>query len=136
MKKIYETPNLYIERFSSNEFVALCGVKFRCNAEPGYSGRLWEDTNDSGELDEGDICLNPAPGPKYQSCGGFHIISRDSLFTNGFFSYSDSLDPNVAADEDEYLAPVLIWKDNSDLTNKTYHASSALRPQTKIYGNS
>ena len=126
MKKIYKKPIIDIERFSANEFIATCGYEFECDAGRGRPGRLWEDVNKNGHLDEGDVCITP--GPLYQSCGELHIVPASSKLFQGFFSTSkESVDPLIAAETGKRQL-VFIWEDNSELNDKKFHGSSWFDP--------
>ena len=86
MKK-YIKPLMKNEVFRSNDFVAAC-YKIKCTTpnNNAYFNYLYDDTNNSGELDTGDTRLYYSNG--FKGCNKWHIgvIQDEAPTANGFVS--------------------------------------------------
>ncbi len=87
MKK-YIKPLMKNEVFRSNDFVAAC-YKIKCTTPNGNSSYnyLYDDTNNNGELDNGDTRLYYNRN-SFRGCNNWHIgvIQDEEPTANGFVS--------------------------------------------------
>ena len=89
MKKTWEEPRILVQQFMPNEYVAACGdenkvYNFKCDAGGGAPGKVYEDSNHSGEWDFGDKALT-GPLSTYHACGKTHSAPTDDEFIDGFY---------------------------------------------------
>ena len=56
MKRTYSKPMILVERFAANECISACQYKFTCDAP---RGALFQDNNNDGIANKGDVLLNP-----------------------------------------------------------------------------
>lgn len=93
--KQYVKPMMESEVFTANEYIAsTCGevnkvYKFECNAGKFLGlpvpGTVFEDSNNNGQLDEGDKDLTSLWWPEYHACGRTHEAPKDDEFLKGFY---------------------------------------------------
>ena len=88
MKKKWVEPEILVQQFVANEYVAAC-YKIRCTTPNGndWFNYLFEDTNKNGVWDEYDKLLyHPKNGGKFQGCNEWHkgVIQDKVPEVNGF----------------------------------------------------
>ena len=116
MNKVWQEPQVMVQPFVANEYVAEC-YRIRCTT-PKDNGRffyLFDDTNKNGTWDKGDeekqhYTLG------FTGCNKWHsgVIQDEAPKANGFVTYLGS--PNSW----EEAQPVFWWKENLGSTSD-YH---------------
>lgn len=105
MKRVYERPMMFAQRFEANEYVAACGdqnkvYKFKCDA-PG--GPLYAyDSNGDGYS-----------GANYTPCSKTHEASVSSTFVDGYIDYNH----NRQQDDGEEVKVWLEYNRRGDVSN-------------------
>ena len=107
MRKNWMEPQIEVQQFMANEYVAACGdqnviYKFQCDAGRleqwgiSWSGDVYVDSNNSGQLDSGDTKLG-----SYHACNIKHDAEKkEEAFVNGFY----------VPDLTDRVIPVIIWR--------------------------
>lgn len=88
MKKKWVEPEILVQQFVANEYVAAC-YKIRCTTPNGndWFNYLFNDTNKNGVWDEDDKLLYyPKMGGKFRGCNEWHkgVIQNEVPKANGF----------------------------------------------------
>lgn len=111
MKKVYQHPQVVIEEFAPNEYVAACGesgtvYKFKCNA--GDSGKRYNVYYNDGTEDS-----HTRGTAYYHPCNTTHEAESNSGFKEGYMIetyYTGILFPQEHEKGDRI--PVIIWTNN------------------------
>ena len=113
MKKRYERPSAYIEKFTPNEYVAACGdsgkvYKFECNAGSkyrNYNVYYYEGNKKKYIAKQSEWWQQPqAQFSGYHPCNKTHEAESDTGFIKGYID-------DQATGKDE-ATPVYIWTEN------------------------
>ncbi|OLR59179.1 hypothetical protein BHF70_05800 [Anaerostipes sp. 494a] len=126
MKKVYQHPQVVVEEFAPNEYVAACGESgttylFNCNAGGGAKGDVY--TNDGQNLTQGTRSY-------YHACSKKHEASSTEEFINGYYIQNggndkkthtvvDSYFPFQSHEESYPTIPVIIWTDGGTNVHAT-----------------
>lgn len=111
MRKMWNEPEILVEKFMPNEYVAACGesgvvYKFTCDAGGGIPGSVYQETNNIPGLQTGrggdkEIATYAFGGLfGYHACGTTHEAESDSGFYDGYYCARGEGDP----------VKVIIWK--------------------------
>ena len=115
--KVYNVPEIYIDKFYANENISVCGYKFTCNAGMAkgkrVKGEIWKDSNNNGKWDELDELVtgtNPLSGKDlvFTACNETHFIptEKEPEFFRGFFTPGKGKKTNT-----KEVTDVLVWKE-------------------------
>ncbi len=114
MKKAYIGPQIAVEMFTPNTYVAACGdhgtvYKFKCDAGGGAYGGAWQETNGVTGLQTqrtwsyfADRRITYADN-SYHACGETHEANATDDFIMNCY-YKKSRDPDSKA------VPVIVWR--------------------------
>lgn len=117
MRKRWEEPQIQVQEFVANEYVAACGdsgtvYKFTCDAGGGKSGNVYLETNGTADLQtkgsNSDSFLS-----RYHACGESHEAESDDAFLDGYYVVEGK-------NGKETVTPVIVWRGpNNDNTHCT-----------------
>ena len=112
MKRVYESPMMFVEEFAANEYIAACGetndeYKFKCDAMGGITGAVfYSDGDDKWEpVLTGILGGDRLMGTGYHACGESHITQVGDEFIEGW--YVTGWDGISGGD---WVQKVKIWK--------------------------
>lgn len=138
MKKVWENPQITVEQFEANEYVAACDdlqnvyYNFVCDAGGGVSGDVWEGSTtnaDNTQISGGTNLTNGNPYYSFSACDASHYVLKSeadakNMFTSGIYHKGitdDSTSVKKYGSVFGYggtmseLIPVTIWKgENND----------------------
>lgn len=105
MKKTWEEPKIYVEKFTPNEYIAACGDKntqylFTCDAGGGKEGFVYLETNGKSGFQDGlggDQFLSA-----YYACGKTHLADTEDEFLEGYYVTLEDFSKTVT--------PVIVWR--------------------------
>jgi len=103
MKKEWKSPQLKVEEYVANEYVAAC-YKIYCET-PNSNSRYYKvyyDTNGNGQLDAQDkLAYSNRMG--FTGCGKYHygVVRGSAPAANGF----------VTKNSDKTVEPVFVWEE-------------------------
>ena len=132
LRRTYVKPQMEVEKFSPNSYVAACGdteygqYKFECNAGGGTYGALWVVTNSSYSWDSshpvqyyaGKYYKRMSSGSAtYHACGIAHESPTTDDYLEGYFDANDNLKDGAQQEK------VLIWFSDGSYTG---HATNKL----------
>ena len=93
MKKKWVEPEILVQQFVANEYVAAC-YKIRCTTPDDNSKfyYLYDDTNNNGKWDKGDQILYSREGG-FVGCNKWHkgVIRNEAPTENGFVTRGTNL---------------------------------------------
>ena len=107
MKKMWEEPKIYVEKFIPNEYVAACGDTnneyiFQCDAMGGISGTVFYSDGDDEFEPFGD---DRFMGSGYHACGERHTTQVGDEFTEGWYVTGWS-----GITGGDWVEKVIIWR--------------------------
>ena len=116
MKKTWEEPQILVQKFIPNEYVAACGdsgtvYRFKCDAGNGVYGSVYEETNGREGLQtsgwKADRLISYYSRDWWGNESGFHACEitheaeSNSVFSAGYY---------CAQGDKTHPVPVIIWK--------------------------
>lgn len=120
MKKTWMEPQIEVQQFMANEYIAACGdsgtvYKFTCNAGGGVSGSVYLETNGSAGLQtSGRNADQYLSG--YHACGTEHEADSDDAFLDGYYVVDGGWFG------EDTITPVVVWRgprgDNTHCTTE------------------
>lgn len=133
MKKVYEHPQVIVEEFAPNEYIAACGsgivYKFKCDAGGGARGDVY--TNAGKNLTSGERRY-------YHACSKTHEADTKDEFISGYYIQNGGNDKTQYYDGwkrkwvDYSRTPVIIWTDHgtnvhctTDLNQKNWETAKS-----------
>lgn len=118
MKKTWEEPQILVQKFIPNEYVAACGDSgttylFKCDAGGGVYGSVYQETNGQSGLQTSGWNADTKIASYenwgflgeygFHACGTTHEAESDSGFYDGYYCAKGNTNNPV---------PVIIWKGN------------------------
>lgn len=118
MKKTWEEPQILVQKFIPNEYVAACGDSgttylFKCDAGGGVYGSVYQETNGQSGLQTSGWNADKKIASYenwgvwgeygFHACGTTHEAESDSGFYDGYYCAKGNTNNPV---------PVIIWKGN------------------------
>ena len=107
MNKVWQEPQVMVQPFVANEYVAACGDTnneyiFKCDAMGGITGTVYRESNGNNKLDLfGDEYL----GSGYHACGEEHVTQTGDEFINGWY-----VNGKEGFEGGGWYKQVIIWK--------------------------
>ncbi len=118
MRKTWMEPQIEVQQFTSNEYVAACGdsgtvYKFKCTAGGGVSGYVYLETNGiAGLQSSGRNADQYLSG--YHACGTSHEAESTDAFLDGYYVVDGGFFG------EDTVTPVIVWRGpNNDDTHCT-----------------
>lgn len=104
--RVWERPQMLVQKFEPNEYVAACGesgttYKFTCDAGGGVSGSVYLETNGKEGLQTGwggDRYLSG-----YHACGTTHEAESTDDFLDGYYVTGSWFGETK-------VTPVIVWR--------------------------
>ncbi len=113
MKEMWTEPEIEVQKFAANEYVAACGdsgtvYKFECTAGGGTHGSVYVETNErdglqtrGGQGYSADRELTDWPWDYYYACNEKHTAESTDDFLNGYY---------CAGDNTRNAQKVIVWR--------------------------
>lgn len=113
MNKVWQEPQVMVQPFVANEYVAACGDTnneyiFKCDAMGGFLGIVYYD-NGNNKFDPVIPVLRPdgdkEMGSGYHACGEEHVTQTGDEFINGWY-----VTGKEGSQGGDWVKQVIIWK--------------------------